>query len=106
LHNDNGGNIHVSRPDSPSAEAYLANMDRYEKYMRQCTWFTEGSTGKEFRNPCSFGEGLLERFGVDALVQELNCDWIAGLNKAPEAKDWELLGEEYCEVFYRYFGEE
>ncbi|MEW6234800.1 MAG: M14 family zinc carboxypeptidase [Candidatus Omnitrophota bacterium] len=106
LHNDNGGNIHVSRPDSPNAEAYLANMEHYEKLMRKYTWFTEGSTGKDFRNPGSFGEGLLERFGVNALVQELNCDWIAGLNKAPEAKDWELLGAQYCEVFYRYFGEE
>lgn len=105
MHNDNSGKIHVSRPDSPHVEEYLKNMERYEALLRKHTWFTEGSTGKNFRNPGSIGEGMLTRFGIDALVQELNCDWIAGLEKEPFGRDWEQFGAGLCEVFYHYFEE-
>ena len=60
-------------------------------------------TGGEFRNPGSFGEGLVERFGIDAIIFELNANWIAGLEKMPEAEDWMQLGEDLAEVFYQYF---
>lgn len=102
LHNDEGGNMHISRP-AIDLERYLSRMKRLEELMVKHTWFTEGSTGGGFRNPATFGEGLLERFGIDAIIQELNCNWIAGLNKIPEARDWELLGEQYLEVFENYF---
>ena len=102
FHNDNGGNIHISRPNI-NLDRYLANMERFERLLREHTWFTEGSTGSGFRNPGSFGEGLLERYGIDAFVYELNCDWIEGLKKVPFGADWELLGEDLCEVFYLYF---
>ncbi|RJP35192.1 MAG: peptidase M14 [Candidatus Omnitrophota bacterium] len=102
LHNDNGGNIHISRP-AIDLERYLANMQRFEELLTELTWFTEGSTKAGFRNPGSFGEGLLERFGIDAFVYELNCDWIEGLKKAPFGEDWELLGRQLREVLYRYF---
>lgn len=102
LHNDNGGNLHISRPDIDLSR-YLANMERVESLLRKHTWFTEGSTGKDFRNPGSIGCGLLERFGIDSFVYELNCDWIAGLDKVPYGRDWELLGRQLREVFYRYF---
>ncbi len=36
---------------------------------------------------------------------QFNANWIAGLNKAPFGKDWMLLGEQLCEVFYIYFSE-
>lgn len=103
LHNDEGGNMHISRPNI-DLEGYLKRMKLLEELMVKHTWFTEGSTGGNFRNPGSIGEGLLERYGIDAIVQELNCNWIAGLNKAPMGRDWELLGEQYLEVFYEYFG--
>jgi hypothetical protein len=53
-----------------------------------------------------YGEGLLERYGIDACILELNCDWIAGLNKVPFGKDWEWLGHQMREVFFAYFEEE
>jgi len=105
FHNDSGGNLHISRPNI-NLEKYLKNMARFENILRQHSWYTEGSTGSNFRNPGTFGEGLLERFGIDAFVYELNANWIAGLDKVPFGNDWELLGEQLCEVFYQYFSSE
>jgi hypothetical protein len=102
FHNDANGQLHISRPNV-SLESYLANMVRFEKLLRKHTWFTEGSTGGQFRNPGSLGEGLLERYGIDACILEFNANWIAGLSKAPLGKDWELLGEQLRDAFYEYF---
>lgn len=102
LHNDNSGKLHVSRPDI-DMEEYLAKMARLEAMLREHTWFTEGSTTASFRNPGSIGEGLLERFGIDACVLELNANWIAGLDDYPSAMNWKLFGAQLCEALYHYF---
>jgi hypothetical protein len=102
FHNDASGGLHISRPNI-NLDLYLKNMERFEKLLRKFTWFTEGSTGAHFRNPGTIGEGLLERFGINAVVFELNANWIAGLDKVPFGNDWELLGEQLCHVFYEYF---
>ncbi|MDA3924424.1 MAG: M14-type cytosolic carboxypeptidase [Kiritimatiellae bacterium] len=102
LHNDQSGLLHLSRP-KVNLEQYLADMNRYETLMRKYTWFTEGHTGGSFHNPGSFGEGLLERFGITAFIQELNANWIEGLKENTSAKNWELLGAQYRDVFYEYF---
>ena len=100
LHNDQGGNIHVNLPTSDNA-AYIGNMKRLENLLYNHTWFTEGPS--HVKNPGSFGEGLAKRYGIDAFVYELNYEWAKGLNKAPMAKDWELLGSQLSKVFYLYF---
>ena len=105
LHNDSGGNLHISRPDI-DLEVYIAAMKRFEATLREHTWFTEGSTGGNFRNPGSFGEGLLERFGITACVLELNANWIAGLDDYPTAANWKLFGAQLAEAFYHYFRHE
>jgi len=105
FHNDQGGRLHISRP-SVELEAYLARMRRFEALLREHTWFTEGSTGAGFRTIGSIGEGLLERYGIHACIHELNANWIAGLNDYPSGKNWELYGEQLCEVFFRLFGGE
>lgn len=102
IHNDAGGNLHVSRPDGDQT-GYLANMEKLEALLRKHTWFTEGSTRPSFRNPGTLGEGFIERFGIHAAVYELNYEWIAGLKKAPLAADWISLGNNLGEVFYDYF---
>jgi len=101
LHNDQGGNIHVNLPSAVNS-LYAANMKRIENLLYKHTWFTEGPS--HVKNPGSFGEGLAKRYGIDAFVYELNYEWVAGLNKAPMGKDWELLGKQLAEVFYLYFG--
>ena len=104
LHNDQRGLIHVSRPEI-NVESYLANIDRYEKLMLAHTWFREGRTSGSFRNPGSIGEGLLERFGITSFVQELNANWIEGLQEPTSGRNWELLGNQYRKVFFEYFAE-
>lgn len=105
FHNDESGRLHLSRPNI-DLEAYLARMQRFEQSLRKHTWFTEGSTGAGFRNPGTFGEGLLQRYGITACVQELNANWIAGLEDYPSGENWQRFGEQLGEVFFEYFGSE
>ena len=60
VHNDNNGNLHISRPNV-NLTKYLENMKRFENLLFKYTWFTEGATGADFRNPGSIGEELVER---------------------------------------------
>lgn len=103
LHNDGGGNLHISRPDVPQLKQYLERMTQLEKLLRRHTWFTEGSTKATFRNPGSLGDGWLERFGLDAVVLEFNCNRIAGLNDVATGRHWKTFGEKLATVFYEYF---
>ncbi|MCI0621567.1 MAG: peptidase M14 [Acidobacteria bacterium] len=103
FHNDNSGQIHFSRPAEGDLERYLARMRVLEDLLRKHTWFTEGSTRETLRNTGEISEGLPVRYGIDALVHELNADWIAGLKDYPFGRNWELYGEQLCRVFYEYF---
>ena len=105
FHNDGFGLLHISRPNVPDLERYLARMATLETLLRKHTWFTEGSTKAAFRNPGSLGDGWLERFGVDAVIQELNCNQIAGLSEPATARRWREYGAALADVFYDYFGE-
>lgn len=103
LHNDGYGKLHLSRPDVPGLENYLAGMARFEELLRRHTWFTEGSTGSSFRNPGTLGDGWFERFGVPAAILELNANWIAGKEKMPLGADWEEFGAGLAKVFFEYW---
>lgn len=103
LHNDGGGRLHISRPPVPELERYLKRIETLETLLRKHTWFTEGSTKATFRNPGSLGDGWLERFGIDAVVHEFNCNWIAGLNDYAVGRHWETYGEKLVAVFDEYF---
>jgi hypothetical protein len=104
LHNDEGGLLHISRPEHTDLTRYLVRMQLLEGLLRKHTWFTEGSTGESFHNPGTIAEGLLARYGIDAAVHELNANWIAGLKDYPSGRNWELYGEQLCRVFFEYFG--
>jgi Zinc carboxypeptidase len=101
LHNDNSGRLHPSRP-ATHPEPHRATMKRLEQLLLEHTWFTEGTRDPGSPEPWTFGEGLVERYGIDACILELNCDWIAGLKKVPFGKDWELLGQQMRELFFAY----
>jgi hypothetical protein len=103
MHNDGGGRLHLSRPPVPRLKEYLERMATLEQLLRQHTWFTEGSTGEGFRNSGTLGDGWLERYGIDAAVHELNCNWIAGLKDYPSARHWQDYGAKLATVFYHYF---
>lgn len=104
FHNDANGQLHVNRPPAPGPSPQAERMALLEALLRKHTWFTEGSTQPSFRNPGTLGDGWLERYGVDAVVHELNCNWIAGTSDHPSAKRWQEYGESLARVFYEYFG--
>jgi hypothetical protein len=105
LHNDGSGGLHISRPPVPDLPRHLKRMATLEELLRRQTWFTEGSTTASFRNSGTLGDGWLERYGIDAVVHEFNCNWIAGLKDYPSAKHWKTYGEQLATVFYEYFAE-
>jgi hypothetical protein len=74
-----------------------------ERLLRKDTWFTEGSTNEAFRNSGTLGDGWLERYGIDAVVHEFNCNWIAGREARPLGRDWREYGERLALVFDEYF---
>ncbi len=91
LHNDGNGQLHISRPPVPGLDRHLKRMATLEALLREHTWFTEGSTKAEFRNAGTLGDGWLERYGIDAAVQELNVNWIAGLDDTPTGRALDTL---------------
>ncbi len=103
LHNDEGGGLHISRPQVPDLDRHLARMKLFEQLLRKHTWFTEGSSGSKFRNPGSIGEGMLERYGIDACILEFNANWIAGAGKHPSSEAWEQFGQNLRKVLVDYF---
>lgn len=105
LHNDGNGRLHISRPPVENLEQYLKRMQLLEQLLRKHTWFTEGSTPGSFRNSGTLGDGWLERYGIDALVHEFNCHWIAGLNEPPLARHWKDYGANLATVLHKYFQE-
>jgi len=78
-------------------------MDRLEKLLRENTWFSEGSTKGNFRNPGTIGEGLLARYGITACIHEFNCNRIAGLNDFATGANWMRYGEQLALVFFKFF---
>ncbi|HTL18317.1 MAG TPA: M14 family zinc carboxypeptidase [Patescibacteria group bacterium] len=103
FHNDGSGRLQLSRSASPDLKGYLERMSTLERLLRQYTWFTEGSTGESFHNPGSLGEGWFARYGIDAAVHELNCNWIQGLKDYPSARHWQDYGGSLVAVFKNYF---
>ena len=95
--------LHVSRPPVPELKRYLGRMATLEALLRKHTWFTEGSTKDVFRNAGTLGDGWFERYRIDAVVHELNCNWIAGLKDYPSGRHWQTYGENLATVFDEYF---
>ncbi len=103
LHNDGSGRLHISRPPVPGLSRHLERMAVLETLLRKKTWFTEGSTNEAFRNSGTLGDGWLERYGIDAVVHEFNCNWIAGVEARPLGRHWREYGAKLAEVFDEYF---
>jgi len=49
-----------------------------------------------------FENGLSKRYGIEAIVYELNANWISSPGKMPEQYDWMDLGANLNEVFYQF----
>jgi hypothetical protein len=103
LHNDGNGRLHISRPPVPRLDRHLARMAVFEELLRANTWFTEGTTPPASRTAGTLGDGWLERYGIDAVVHELNVNWIAGRKDYPSSRHWMDYGASLAEVFHDYF---
>lgn len=103
LHNDGGGRLHVSRSPLPGSTQHAERMAILEGLLRKHTWFTEGSSKPGDHNSGTLGDGWLERYGIDAVIHELNCDWIGGLDDSPSAQHWREYGGKLATVLYLYF---
>jgi hypothetical protein len=103
LHNDGNGRLHISRPPVPQLDRHLARMATLESFLRRHTWFTEGTTSPTFRNSGTLGDGWLLRYGIDAVVHEFNCNWIAGLKQPTSSGHWRDYGAGLARVLHDYF---
>jgi hypothetical protein len=57
--------------------------------------------------PCNstgtLADGWFQRYDVEGVVHEFNCQWIAGLKEQPTRRHWERYGEGLARVLYEYF---
>jgi len=102
LHNDGRGLLHISRPPVPNLATHLERMARLESLLRAKTWFTEGHTDGAFRNSGTLGDGWLQRYGVDAVVHELNANWVEGRKSYSSAALWQEYGASLAGVLDAY----
>jgi hypothetical protein len=107
LHNDDEGGIILARHGKDDT-LFIRKMELFEKLMRKHTSFSENvryswKTSDEPELYTSFENGLSERFGIEAIVYELNANWIGSLNKVPSQDDWKKTGEDLNRVFYDFF---
>lgn len=98
LHDDDYGNLHVGHggghPD------YDRRMATLEELMRARTYFTEGAARGV--GAVTFGAGLLELFGFDSAVLELNSNWLAGANCIPGSAAWRDFGAQFAAMLPEY----
>ena len=107
IHNDDAGGINLAK-HSKNDIRFIKNMELFEKLMRERTSFSENvryswKTAGQSDSFVLFETGLLERYGIEAMVYELNANWIKSLNKMPSQEDWIKIGENLNDVFYEYF---
>jgi hypothetical protein len=110
FHNDSNGSISFGTHDKNDT-VFMKNMQLFEKLMRKYTSFSEGVTGKwdtgsETGPLMSFSDAMIKKYGFEAIVYELNSNWIRGLKKIPLKDDYMKVGENLNQVFYEYFNNE
>lgn len=66
--------LHVSRPPVPQLDRHFGRMATFEAVRRKRAWLTEGRTSAAFRSSGTLGHGWLERYGIDAVEHEFNCN--------------------------------
>jgi len=107
IHNDDAGGINFST-HSQNDTLFLKNARVFERLMRKYTcfsekanysWETPGSNEQFFM----FEDGLYKRYGIEALVWELNANWNGATGGMPAQNDWIKAGENLNDVFYQYF---
>lgn len=107
FHNDSNGSISPGYHDK-NDNVFMNNIVLFEKLMRKYTSFSENITKtwetKPLTGPLtSFSNGMMQKYGFEAIVYELNANWIGSLNKIPHEEDYVKVGKNLNTVFYEYF---
>lgn len=107
FHNDDAGGINLAT-HKRSDTLFIKRMQLFERLMRERTTFSEEVKyswevpGKP-ESFVLFENGLYRRYGIEALVYELNANWIKNPGRMPIQYDWLKVGENLNEVFYEFF---
>lgn len=106
IHNDDSGGIILAR-HSKDDHIFIEKMKLFERLMRKYTSFSESmsyswSAPGQTESYVSFENGMYKRFGIEAMVYELNANWIGSLNKVPSESDWIETGRNLNRVFYDF----
>lgn len=108
LHNDSSGGILLGQVNDED-DAFMERMRSFDGLMRRLTSFSErlkftttSARRPESREKYEFNDGLRRRFGIDAIVYELNAHWIGSLQKVPSITDFKNVGRDMNSVFYEY----
>jgi hypothetical protein len=109
IHNDDAGSITFCKHKAED-NVFIKKAALFEKLLRDLTCFSENANfpvqipGTQERF-VMFEDGLYSRYGIPALVWELNANWIASKASMPVSDDWIRSGENLNEVFYQYFND-
>jgi hypothetical protein len=110
IHNDDAGSISFCMHKQEDT-VFMKRAELFEKLLRDLTCFSEKANfpvqipGTQERF-VMFEDGLYSRYGIPALVWELNANWIVPKASMPVSDDWIRSGENLNEVFYQYFNDE
>jgi predicted deacylase len=104
FHNDDYGNMHVSKPKDKDP-TYQKNIEKIYQLLKDKTWFSGNMQKVYTEEPerYTIATGLYERYNITGFVLELNGDRIKKRNKLPSSEDWMDLGENLNDVFVTYF---
>jgi len=106
IHNDDAGGINFATHPKDDT-LMIKKMQFFEKLMREKTSFSE-NVRYSWETPgvsepyVLFENGLYRRYGIEAIVYELNANWISSLGRMPTQSDWMDIGANLNEVFYQY----
>ena len=108
LHNDSYGGLMLGQVGEQDND-FMERIKSFEGLMHRFTSFSEKlkftSVTREHPESAEkfqFNDGLRRRFGIDAVVYELNAHWIGSLGKIPSVSDFKKVGHDLNTVFYEY----
>jgi hypothetical protein len=108
IHNDDAGGINLATHRKDDS-LFIERMRFFEHLMREKTSFSEEvkyswETPGQQEPFVLFENGLYRRYGIEAIVYELNANWISSLGRMPTQYDWMNIGANLNEVFYQFLG--
>lgn len=106
IHNDDAGGINLATHRKDDS-IFVKRMQLFELLMRGKTTFSENvqyswETPGQQESFVLFENGLYRRYGIEAIVYELNANWISSLGRMPTQYDWMDIGSNLNDVFYKF----